>query len=58
MTAAQMKASFGQHISGLTVDDRELRAGGVNGNEVRAAAGIEICAHGVCELPQRPVGAA
>jgi Domain of unknown function (DUF4395) len=33
---------YGQRVSGLTVDGRELQAGVVNENEVRAAAGITL----------------
>ena len=33
---------YGQRVTGLTVDGRELQAGVVNENEVRAAAGITL----------------
>jgi uncharacterized membrane protein YdcZ (DUF606 family) len=33
---------YGQQIAGLTVDGKELKAGVVNENEVRAAAGITL----------------
>ena len=33
---------YGQHISGLTVDGNELRAGVFNENQVRAAAGLTM----------------
>jgi hypothetical protein len=36
------RLSFGQHISGLTIDGRELRAAVFNENEVRAAAGLTM----------------
>ena len=42
ITTGQMRATFGQHIPGLTVNGGELRAGVVNENEVRAAAGITL----------------
>jgi hypothetical protein len=37
-----MQAIFGQRISGLSVDGRELRAAVFNENEVRAAAGVTM----------------
>ena len=37
-----MELSFGQRISGLTTDGRELRAAVFNENEVRAAAGLTM----------------
>jgi hypothetical protein len=36
------RRAYGQRIPGLTVDGRELEAGVVNENEVRAAAGITL----------------
>jgi Domain of unknown function (DUF4395) len=33
---------YGQHVSGLVVDGKELRAGVFNENEVRAAAGLTL----------------
>ena len=37
-----MALTFGQHISGLAVDGKELRAAVFNENEVRAAAGLTM----------------
>src|SRR3954451_22424953 len=37
-----MESIFGQRISGLSVDGRELRAAVFNENEVRAAAGVTM----------------
>lgn len=37
-----MRAGRGQHISGLTVDGKELRAAVVNEHQVRAAAGLTM----------------
>ena len=39
-----MAWTFGESMSGLTVDGRELRAGVFNENEVRAAAGLTMVA--------------
>ena len=36
------RSRYGQHISGLTVDGKELRAGVFNENQVRAAAGLTM----------------
>ena len=40
--AAPMRLAFGQRISGLTADGRELHAAVFNENEVRAAAGLTM----------------
>jgi len=40
-------AARGQHISGLTVDGKELKAAVVNENQVRAAAGLTMVAGAV-----------
>jgi hypothetical protein len=37
-----MDAAYGQRIEGLTVKDKEVRAGVFNENEVRAAAGLTM----------------
>jgi hypothetical protein len=39
---ARSRRIYGQHVSGLTVDGRELQAGVFNENEVRAAAGLTM----------------
>ena len=41
-TSVAVRLAFGQHISGLTVDGKELRAAVFNENEVRAAAGLTM----------------
>src|SRR3954447_25458747 len=41
-TGGDMQSVFGQRISGLSVDGRELRAAVFNENEVRAAAGMTM----------------
>src|SRR4051794_25078271 len=43
-TGAAMQLSYGQRISGLRVDGRELRAAVFDENEVRAAAGLTMVA--------------
>ena len=50
---ARGRRHYGQRVPVLAVDGKELQAGVFDENEVRAAAGFEVCANGACDAPSR-----